>query len=71
MIRSLGEVAASHYLNGKKVPAITAEFEVAGAVNQWLRWYDTVGTEALWPRKAPGPAPRLNPAQHQELARLI
>jgi transposase len=60
------------YLNGKKVLAIAAEFEVArAAVNQWLRWYDTDGTEALWPRKAPGPAHRLNPAQHEELARLI
>jgi hypothetical protein len=29
--------------------------------------YDTDGTAALWPRKAPGPAPRLSPAQHQEL----
>jgi transposase len=34
--------------------------------------YDTDGTEALLrPRKAPGPASRLNPAQHEELARLI
>jgi hypothetical protein len=60
------------YINGKKVLAIAAEFEVArAAVNQWLRWYDTAGTEALWPRKAPGPAPRLTSAQHEELARLI
>lgn len=60
------------YINGKKVIAIAAGFEVArAAVNQWLRWYDTAGTEALWPRKAPGPAPRLSPAQHVELTRLI
>ena len=60
------------YLNGKKVLAIAAEFEVArAAVNQWLRWYDTDGTEALWPRKASGPAPRLTPEQHEELTRLI
>jgi transposase len=60
------------YVNGKKVIVIAAEFEVArAAVNQWLRWYDTAGTEALWPRKAPGPAPRLSPAQHAELTQLI
>jgi transposase len=64
--------AVRDYLSGKKVLAIAADFEVArAAVNQWLRWYDTAGTEALWPRKAPGPAPRLSPVQHQELARLI
>lgn len=60
------------YLRGKKVIAIATEFEVArAAVNQWLRWYDTAGTEALWPRKAPGPAPRLSSAQHGELVAWI
>ncbi len=64
--------AVRDYINGKKVLVIVAELEVVRAsVNQWLRWYDTAGTEALQPRKAPGPAPRLNPAQHDELARLI
>lgn len=64
--------AVRDYLNGKKVLTIVAELEVARAsVNQWLRWYDTAGTEALLPRKAPGPAPRLTPVQHDDLARLI
>ncbi len=41
------------YINGKKVLPIVAEFEVVQAsVNQWLRWYDTAGTEAPEPRKA-------------------
>jgi len=43
------------YINGKKVLAIAAELEVVRAsVNQWLRWYDTAGTEALRPAKRPG-----------------
>jgi transposase len=64
--------AVRDYINGKKVLAIVAELEVVRAsVNQWLRWYDTAGTEALKPRKAPGPAPRLNPSQHEELIGLI
>ena len=59
-------------INDKKVLAIVARLEAARApVNQWPRWYDTAGTEALGPGKAPGPAPRLDPAQHGELTRLI
>jgi hypothetical protein len=58
-------------INDKKVLAIVAKLETARApVNQWPRWYDT-GTEALEPGKAPGPAPRLDPAQRGELTRLI
>jgi transposase len=64
--------AVRDYINGKKVLVIAAELEVVRAsVNQWLRWYDTAGTEALQPRKAPGPAPRLDPGQRAELTRLI
>lgn len=64
--------AVRDYLNGKTVLAIVAELEVVRAsVNQWLRWYDTAGTEALRPRKAPGPAPRLDAAQREALTRLI
>ena len=50
------------YVSGKKVMTIAAEFEVArAAVNQWLRWYDTAGTEALWPRKAPRSSAQFQP----------
>ena len=52
--------------------AVVAELEVVRAsVNQWLQWYDTTGIEALRPRKAPGPAPRLDVAQREALTRLI
>ena len=64
--------AVRDYLHGKPVRAIAAELEVVRAsVNQWLRWYDTAGTEALRPRKAPGPAPRLDMAQREALTRPI
>jgi transposase len=64
--------AVRDYIRGKAVLTIIAELEVVRAsVNQWLRWYDTTGTEALRPRKAPGPAPRLTPAQREELGVLI
>ena len=64
--------AVRDYIRGKTVLTIIAELEVVRAsVNQWLRWYDTAGTEALRPRKAPGPAPRLTPAQREELGLLI
>lgn len=59
-------------IHGKKVLAIAAKIEVArSAVNQWLRWYDTDGTETLWPHKALGSALRLTPAQHDEFTGLI
>ena len=64
--------AVRDYINGKKVLAIAAELEVVRAsVNQWLRWYDTAGAEVLRPRKAPGPAHRLDPTQREALTRLI
>lgn len=43
---------------------------VRGSVNEWLRWYDTAGTEALRPRKAPGAAPGLTPAQARRVRRI-
>lgn len=64
--------AVRDYIRGKPVLTIVAELEVVRAsANQWLRWYDTAGTEALRPRKAPGAAPKLTPAQHEELGALI
>ena len=44
---------------------------VRASVNQWLRWYDTDGTDALRPRKAPGAAPKLSEEQRAALVELI
>ena len=64
--------AVRDYIRGKTVLTIIVELEVVRAsVNQWLRWYDTAGTEALRPRKAPGTAPRLSSAQREELGAVI
>lgn len=60
------------YINGKSVLQLVAELDVVRAsVNQWIRWFDTSGTEALKPRKAPGAAPKLSAAQRTELVALI
>lgn len=64
--------AVRDYIRDKTVLEITEELEVArSAVNQWIRWYDTAGTEALKPRVAPGAAPKLDEAQRSELVALI
>lgn len=64
--------AVRDYVRGKTVLAIVEELDVVRAsVNQWIRWYDTAGTEALRPRKAPGAAPKLSEQQRIELGNLI
>ena len=64
--------AVRDYIRGKSVLTLVGEFEVArAAVNQWIRWFDASGTEALLPRKAPGAAPRLSELQRAELITLI
>lgn len=64
--------AVRDYIRGKTVLTLVQELEVVRAsVNQWLRWYDTAGTEALKPRKAPGAAPKLSKQQCIELGNLI
>ena len=64
--------AVRDYIRGKTVLAIVEELDVVRAsVNQWIRWYDTAGTEALHPRKAPGAAPKLSEQQRTELGILI
>ena len=64
--------AVGDYIRGKTVLQIVEELDVVRAsVNQWLRWYDTAGTEALRPRKAPGAAPKLSEEQRTELVTLI
>jgi transposase len=64
--------AIRDYIRGKPVLRLVEELEVVRAsVNQWIRWYDTAGTEALKPRKAPGAAPKLSEHQRIELGNLI
>ena len=64
--------AVRSYIDGKKMLALVEDFGVVrAAVNQRLRWYDTAGTDALRPRKAPGAAPKLSEAQRSELVALI
>lgn len=60
------------YINHKPVLKLVEELDVVRAsVNQWIRWFDTSGTEALKPRKAPGAAPKLSAEQRAELVTLI
>jgi transposase len=64
--------AVSGYLAGKTVISLAAELDVArGTINSWLGWYNVGGAEALRPRKAPGPAPKLTEFQQTELAETI
>jgi transposase len=64
--------AVRDYIRGKTVLVLVEELDVVRAsVNQWIRWYDTGGTEALRPRKAPGAAPKLSQHQRTELGKLI
>lgn len=56
--------AVRDYIRGKTVLALVEELDVVRAsVNQWIRWCDATGTEALRPRKARGAAPKLTDAQ--------
>jgi transposase len=60
------------YINGKSVLKLVEELDVVRAsANNWIRWYDTGGTEALKPRKAPGAAPKLTEDQRTELVEFI
>ena len=60
------------YINGKSVLKLVEELDVVrAAANNWIRWYDAGGTEALKPRKAPGAAPKLGEEQRAELVTLI
>jgi len=60
------------YIDGKRVVELMSELDVArSTINQWLRWYETKGVDALRSRKAPGAAPKLTPEQMAELETLI
>lgn len=64
--------AVRDYIRGKTVLTLVEELDVVRAsVNQWIRWFDTSGTDALRPRKAPGAAPKLSDLQRSELVALI
>lgn len=60
------------YIEGRKVIALKDEVGVdRSAVNKWLRWYDVAGADGLRTKKAPGPTPRLDQQQRQQLIELI
>jgi transposase len=60
------------YIKGKSVLKLVEELDVVRAsVNNWIRWYDAMGTESLKPRKAPGAAPKLSEEQRAQLVALI
>jgi transposase len=64
--------AVLSYVNGEKVVAIKEKLGVnRSTVNKWLRWYDVEGADGLRTKKPPGPAPRLDSAQTEELTALI
>lgn len=60
------------YVQGRRVVELAAEAGVErGSVNRWLQWYEAAGVKGLVTGKAPGPAPRLSEAQHDELGAMI
>jgi transposase len=60
------------YIEGRPVIELAKEAGVSrGSVNRWLQWYEAMGVEGLVTGTAPGPAPRLTEAQHDELGALI
>lgn len=64
--------AVLSYIEGVSVIQIAEQLSVArGSINQWLRWFETIGTDGLRPRKAPGAAPRLSLEQRSQLVELI
>lgn len=64
--------AVSGYLAGKKVIALSDELDVTrGAINRWLQWFNALGADGLRTGKAPGPPPRLNKEQREEVISTI
>lgn len=60
------------YIDGTSVVDLATELSVTrGSVNRWLRWYETLGISGLLTERAPGPAPKLDESQRDELTRLI
>lgn len=60
------------YIEGTRVIALAQQLGVTrGSVNRWLQWFEAQGADGLRPRERPGGAPRLSPAQYQELVTII
>ena len=65
-------IAVRSYIAGERVTAIHRSVDVVrGTVNQWLRWYETMGLEGLRTWKQPGAARRLSDSQREELAAIV
>ena len=65
-------VAVRSYIGGDRVATVHRAMNVVrGTVNQWLRWYETMGVEGLRTWKQPGAPARLTDAQRAELAALV
>jgi transposase len=60
------------YLKGRRVVDLAADYDVTrGSVNRWLQWYEAAGVEGLHTEKPPGPTPKLDAAQREELAAAV
>ena len=60
------------YLNDRRVVDLAADYGVTrGSVNRWLQWYEAAGIDGLRTEKPPGPSPKLDAAQRDELGALI
>lgn len=60
------------YIDGTSVIDLAAELKVTrGSVNRWLRWYETLGISGLLTERPPGPMPKLDTEQRQQLTALI
>jgi len=66
-----GRAVLGYIEGGRVVELAEAAGVTRGSVNRWLQAYEALGLQGLIPGKAPGPAPRLQQAQQDELAALI
>lgn len=65
-------LAVLGYINGRRVVNLATEYDVTrGSVNRWLQWYEAMGVEGLRTEKPPGPTPKLDAAQREELAAVV
>lgn len=60
------------YVNGRRVVDLAVDYGVTrGSVNRWLQWYEAMGVEGLRTEKPPGPTPKLDAAQREELSAVV
>lgn len=65
-------LAVLGYINGRRVINLATEYDVTrGSVNRWLQWYEAMGVDGLRTEKPPGPTPKLDAAQRDELAAVV